>query len=100
MVEALAWAGVPVIALNRGGARDIVRPTGMAFCSTSQVPALSRAIQSLVRMHWERAELSGRAREFSVERFLSRMSGLLDRLLVTPRRAKPDRNRMSRASLS
>jgi glycosyltransferase involved in cell wall biosynthesis len=80
MVEALA-AGTPVIALNSGGARDIVRPaTDGLLLDEASVTGLRNAIETLVSRPWERDELVGRAGEFSRDRFLDRLSTFVTRL--------------------
>lgn len=86
-VEALA-AGTPVIALNRGGARDIIRPErdGVLLDELS-IGALRNAIETLASTSWEQKALVERSREFSRERFLSRMSAYVRTLLGGPRDA-------------
>jgi len=77
MVEALA-AGVPVIALNAGGARDIVRDgVDGLLLSDPTVPSLRAAVERVAAEDWDRDRLVGRAAEFSRERFTSRMRELL-----------------------
>ena len=73
MVEALA-AGTPVIALDRGGARDIVRParTGCSF-RTRDRSTIRDAVRELAGRDWVPTALAARATEFSRERFLERM---------------------------
>jgi glycosyltransferase involved in cell wall biosynthesis len=73
MVEAMA-AGVPVIAINRGGARDIVRP-GLdgVLVEQAELGELRRAIDELAGGDWDSQRLAARAREFSAERFVTRM---------------------------
>jgi glycosyltransferase involved in cell wall biosynthesis len=80
IVEALA-AGTPVIGLNRGGARDIVRPQidGLLLDEPS-LGGLRTAIESLASMSWDREALVEQSREFSRDRFLSRMSAYVRRL--------------------
>ncbi len=80
MVEALA-AGTPVIALNRGGARDIVRHgiDGL-LVDHPDVSAVREAVDRVATGRWDRAALAARAGEFSTERFIERMSALLARL--------------------
>ena len=77
MVEALA-SGTPVIALDRGGARDIVRPgTDGLLIDRPDVDRLRQAIGDLASARWDPAALAERARAFSRERFLERLSGYL-----------------------
>jgi glycosyltransferase involved in cell wall biosynthesis len=77
MVEALA-AGVPVIALDAGGARDIVRDgiDGVLIPEPS-VAAIAAAVERVARETWDSDALIARAREFSRERFTARMRELL-----------------------
>jgi glycosyltransferase involved in cell wall biosynthesis len=79
MVEALA-AGMPVVALNAGGARDIVRPgvDGMLI-ERAEVEQLRIAIRSVAESTWDTPALRARALGFSKERFLERMRDWLDR---------------------
>lgn len=82
MVEALA-AGSPVIALNRGGAKDIVRPgIDGELIEEAEVGALRAAIERVAEARWDPAALATRAREFSRDRFLERMSTLIRELLA------------------
>ena len=74
VVEALA-AGTPVIALNRGGALDIIRPgVDGLLVEQPSVAALRDAIEAVASRPWSEEGLAERASEFSRERFLSRMS--------------------------
>ena len=81
MVEALA-AGTPVIALDRGGARDIVRPDidGLLL-GAATVEGVRRAVKELRRRHWDRIELRRRAEEFDRARFDARMRNHVAALL-------------------
>lgn len=82
MVEALA-AGAPVIALARGGATDIVRDGVDGVLVERAEPELVReAVRRVAGERWDAEALSGRAREFSRERFLARMGGYLGELLA------------------
>jgi glycosyltransferase involved in cell wall biosynthesis len=77
MVEALA-AGAPVIALNAGGARDIVRDDVDGVLLADPTPtALRAAIERVGAADWDRAALKARAAEFSRARFTARMRELL-----------------------
>jgi glycosyltransferase involved in cell wall biosynthesis len=71
MVEALA-SGTPVIGLDRGGAREIVRHgiDGLLI-PRPEVGLLREAIEELAARRWDPAVLAARARDFSTERFLS-----------------------------
>jgi glycosyltransferase involved in cell wall biosynthesis len=77
MVEALA-AGAPVIGLDAGGARDIVRDgVDGALISEPTVPALRAAVERLATTDWDREALADRAAEFSREHFAARMRALV-----------------------
>jgi glycosyltransferase involved in cell wall biosynthesis len=80
MVEALA-AGTPVIALGRGGARDIVRP-GVDGVLLDRVDpeALRSAVCRLGASEWDRAALADGARRFSRSRFVADLRSHLDYL--------------------
>lgn len=82
MVEALA-AGTPVIALNSGGARDIVRDEidGILIEEPS-VNQVRRAVLDLQRRSWDASALASRAHDFSRENFLSRMRVAIAELSV------------------
>jgi glycosyltransferase involved in cell wall biosynthesis len=73
MVEALA-AGTPVIALDRGGSRDIVRD-GLdgVLVPEATVPAVRAAVERVVAERWSAPELARRAAGFSRERFVAEM---------------------------
>jgi glycosyltransferase involved in cell wall biosynthesis len=78
MVEALA-AGMPVVALDAGGARDIVRPAvDGVLVERAESEQLRAAIRSAAGTRWDPAALHARALEFSTERFLERMREWLD----------------------
>jgi glycosyltransferase involved in cell wall biosynthesis len=81
IVEALA-AGAPVIALNRGGATDIVRPglDGLLIDEPT-VPALRDAIAQVASRSWDAQALAKRAGEFSRQNFLRRMSAHVAELM-------------------
>jgi glycosyltransferase involved in cell wall biosynthesis len=77
-VEALA-AGTPVVALDAGGARDIVRPdVDGVLIDRAEVETLRAAIRSVAESAWDPAALRRRALEFSSERFLERMRQWLE----------------------
>jgi glycosyltransferase involved in cell wall biosynthesis len=77
MVEALA-AGAPVIALNAGGARDIVRDGIDGFLVEEPTAAsLAAAIERTAATDWPRDALHARAAEFSQPHFVSSMRELL-----------------------
>jgi glycosyltransferase involved in cell wall biosynthesis len=75
MVEALA-AGTPVLAVDRGGARDIVRPgvDGVLIDDPAQIGA---GALDLAGRSWDGERLRRRAAGFSEEHFKSRMAELL-----------------------
>jgi glycosyltransferase involved in cell wall biosynthesis len=82
IVEALA-AGAPVIALNRGGATDIVRPgVDGLLIDEPTVAALREAIAQVASRSWDAQALAERAGEFSRENFLRRMSAYVDQFLA------------------
>ena len=77
MVEALA-AGAPVIALNAGGACDIVREgVDGVLVSDPTVTSIRAAVERVATKDWDRDRLAGRAAEFSRERFVTLMRELL-----------------------
>jgi glycosyltransferase involved in cell wall biosynthesis len=81
MVEALA-GGAPVIALDAGGARDIVRDgvDGVLIPEPS-VDEVRAAVERVASANWEAEALVARAREYSPERFASRMREVLARTM-------------------
>ncbi len=82
MVEALA-AGAPVLALDAGGARDIVRHEQDGLLIPNGRPETIRAgIRALAEREWNPHALRARAEEFSRERFLQRLADLLNALLI------------------
>jgi glycosyltransferase involved in cell wall biosynthesis len=77
MVEALA-GGAPVIALNAGGARDIVRDgVDGVLLSEPTAESLRAAIERVAATDWDRDRLAQRATEFSRAHFTARMRELL-----------------------
>jgi glycosyltransferase involved in cell wall biosynthesis len=77
MVEALA-AGTPVIALDRGGSRDIVRPGEDGLLVPDARPeTIRRVVREVAGGDWNAEALAARAAEFSRERFLTRMLDLV-----------------------
>lgn len=77
-VEALA-AGTPVVALDAGGARDIVRDgVDGVLIDHADLRALQSAVRAVATGSWDREALRDRALEFSTERFLERMRTWLD----------------------
>lgn len=77
MVEALA-AGVPVIALNAGGARDIVRDgVDGVLVEEPTLDQLRAAVERVAATEWDRERLAERAAEFSRERFTAAMRELV-----------------------
>jgi glycosyltransferase involved in cell wall biosynthesis len=81
MVEAMA-SGTPVIALDRGGARDIVRHgTDGLLLEHADAELLRDALGRVASETWNPSELEVRAAEFSRERFTSRLSGFLCELI-------------------
>jgi glycosyltransferase involved in cell wall biosynthesis len=78
MVEALA-AGTPVLAIDRGGACDIVRPgvDGVLLSDAIGAEAVREGILELAGRTWSRERLRERARGFSEARFRARLAELL-----------------------
>jgi glycosyltransferase involved in cell wall biosynthesis len=85
MVEALA-AGTPVVALDAGGAKDIVR-SGVdgVLIEQAGLRDLQTGIRAVATGSWDRETLQGRALEFSRERFLERMRSWIDEVSVEAR---------------
>jgi glycosyltransferase involved in cell wall biosynthesis len=78
MVESLG-AGTPVIALARGGARDIVRDeTDGLLVEEPDVGSLRSAVYRMQAESWDSVRLALRAREFSRERFLRQLADLIE----------------------
>ena len=70
MVEALA-SGTPVIALDRGGARDIVRDgQDGVLVASRDLRELRAALERIVRQQWDRHSLAERAQMFGRSVFL------------------------------
>jgi glycosyltransferase involved in cell wall biosynthesis len=90
MVEALA-GGAPVIALDAGGARDIVRDgvDGVLIAEAS-VTAIAAAVRQVVDRGWDPEALATRARRFSRVRFVSRMRELVSETMLPGRRVESD----------
>jgi glycosyltransferase involved in cell wall biosynthesis len=85
MVEALA-AGTPVIALDAGGARDIVRGgVDGVLIDRAELRALQTAVRTVAERAWDTQALRNRALEFSTERFLEEMRVWLDEASVEAR---------------
>ncbi len=81
MVEALA-AGTPVIGFVRGGARDIVRDGIDGILIDRADPAtIGAAVERVASRRWEPDALRARAESFSRERFLERLSAVIEPLL-------------------
>jgi glycosyltransferase involved in cell wall biosynthesis len=78
MVEALA-AGTPVLAVNRGGARDIVRPDrdGVLISGPIDPAAIARGVRALARREWEPQGLRQSAKRFSEDRFRERLGQIM-----------------------
>jgi glycosyltransferase involved in cell wall biosynthesis len=77
MVEALA-SGTPVIALNRGGARDIVRDgVDGVLVERADVATLRKAIFDVASRDWDPGKLALRARAFSRDEFVRKMTAFL-----------------------
>jgi glycosyltransferase involved in cell wall biosynthesis len=78
MVEALA-AGTPVVAADRGGARDIVRPgvDGVRIANASDPAEIRAGIRELAAREWDPEELRRSAERFSERRFQERFAEVL-----------------------
>jgi glycosyltransferase involved in cell wall biosynthesis len=78
MVEALA-AGTPVLAADRGGARDIVRPEqdGVLISDPANPNAIRAGVRELAGRSWDAAALRESAERFSEERFRERFGAVL-----------------------
>jgi glycosyltransferase involved in cell wall biosynthesis len=78
MVEALA-AGTPVVAADRGGARDIVRPgrDGIRVSDAADPARIRAAVRELASHDWDRDELRASAERFSEQRFRERLAELM-----------------------
>lgn len=73
VVEALA-AGAPVLALDRGGARDIVRPgTDGQLVPDARPETIRAALDAISASSWNVDELRARAESFSRRVFAGRM---------------------------
>jgi glycosyltransferase involved in cell wall biosynthesis len=78
MVEALA-AGTPVVALDAGGARDIVRDgVDGVLIERAELRTLQAGVHAVAKGSWDSQALRARALEFSTDRFLDRMRSWLD----------------------
>jgi glycosyltransferase involved in cell wall biosynthesis len=89
-VEALA-AGTPVVALDAGGARDIVRPgIDGVLIERAELGALQTGIREVATGSWDEHVLRARALDFSTYRFLERMRAWLDEA-STAARGRPVR---------
>ena len=85
MVEALA-AGTPVVGLDAGGARDIVRAgTDGVLIERAELGELQAAVREVAQGSWDRHALRSRALEFSAGRFLEQMRTWLDETSVEAR---------------
>jgi glycosyltransferase involved in cell wall biosynthesis len=90
MVEALA-AGTPVVALDAGGARDIVRDgVDGVLIERAELRTLQAGVQAVATGSWDSQALRTRALEFSTGRFLDRMRSWLDDV-STEARGRPVR---------
>jgi glycosyltransferase involved in cell wall biosynthesis len=78
MVEALA-AGTPVLAADRGGARDIVRPgeDGVLVSDPADSGAIRSGVREIVAAAWNPDDLRRSAERFSEERFRARLADVL-----------------------
>jgi glycosyltransferase involved in cell wall biosynthesis len=73
MIEAMA-SGTPIVALSRGGSRDIVRDgEDGVFVAEPDVNLVRDAVRRMAAARWDRDALARRAAAFSRERFVARM---------------------------
>jgi glycosyltransferase involved in cell wall biosynthesis len=85
MVEALA-AGTPVVALDAGGARDIVRAeVDGVLIERAELEPLRAAVRAVAARAWDRQALRSRALEFSTDRFLEQTRAWLDEASLAAR---------------
>jgi glycosyltransferase involved in cell wall biosynthesis len=81
MVEALA-SGTPVVALDAGGARDIVRAgEDGILVPHSDLAALRDAVRQVAATQWDPGRLAERAQAFSRERFIGRLGRFVSEIL-------------------
>ena len=84
MVEALA-SGTPVIALDRGGARDIVRhDVDGILIDEAALAKLRRAVAAMATRSWDTTTLAARADGFSRDAFVRRMIEFIRSLHTEP----------------
>jgi glycosyltransferase involved in cell wall biosynthesis len=78
MVEALA-AGTPVLAVDRGGARDIIRADrdGVLIADAADPEQIRAGVRELASRDWEADELRRGADRFSEARFRQEMNEVL-----------------------
>jgi glycosyltransferase involved in cell wall biosynthesis len=78
MVEALA-AGTPVLAADRGGARDIVRPgrDGVLISDPTDPAQIRAGAREIAAGGWDAEDLREGANRFSEERFRERLGDVL-----------------------
>jgi glycosyltransferase involved in cell wall biosynthesis len=78
MVEALA-AGTPVLAADRGGARDIVRPhrDGILIADPDDPAQLPEGVRQLAARSWDPEGLRQSAGRFSEEHFRTALGEVL-----------------------
>ncbi|HUQ41438.1 MAG TPA: glycosyltransferase [Candidatus Limnocylindrales bacterium] len=85
-VEALA-SGAPVVALGKGGAREIVRDGIDGFLVEDPEPeAFARAIESVEMRRWDPEALHASARRFDAPVFEQRMRAIVDDAFAKGRR--------------
>ena len=104
MAEALS-EGTPVLALGRGGAREIVstspsRRTGMFF-DTPEPKAIADCVRDFVAQEhsFSRSDCRAQANQFSAKRFRSEFTSFVDNALnasstINPQSADPQRTRI------
>jgi glycosyltransferase involved in cell wall biosynthesis len=77
--------GTPVIAFNRGGAREVVHPEYGTFFDEPTAEALNEAVERQADQQCDRAALHAFARQFREELFIERWRELVERLSAQTR---------------
>ena len=78
MVEALA-AGTPVLAVDRGGARDIVQPDrdGVLISGPADPAAIARGVRKVAQREWKPQALRQSAERFSEQSFREQLGQIM-----------------------
>lgn len=77
-------SGLPVIAYDKGGIRDVIKDgiTGV-FASAQTTDAFESALQSFQSIAWDRSGIREHAQQFHIEKFKERMMEAVRRALET-----------------